>query len=82
MNRRIVDNAFPIFFTRENTKTLLNLSTEMPKNEALDIHKSQWLLSELYGLTYIINLQNQGLQEFKRNVEKLIQLIDKQTQNK
>lgn len=76
MNRRIIDKAYPQFFTRENTQTLLNLSTELPTNAELQIHKEKWLLSELYGLIYIINLQNQGLNDFRNNIEDLIQLID------
>ncbi len=76
MNRRIIDNAFPKFFTREHTKSLLGLSTELPTNDELNIHKEQWLISELYGLIYIINLQNQGVLEFKQNIEQLISLID------
>ena len=76
MNRRIIDNAFPKFFTRENTKSLLGLATELPTNNELNIHKEQWLLSELYGLIYILNLQNEGLLEFRQNIEQLILLID------
>lgn len=81
MNRRIIDNAFPRFFTRENTKNLLGLSTELPTNNELNIHKEQWLLSELYGLIYILNLQDKGLHEFKDNIKQLIQLIDDTLQN-
>lgn len=81
MNRRIVDKAFPKFFTRENTKSLLGLSTELPTNSELTIHKEQWLLSELYGLIYILSLQNQGLLEFKQNIEELVLLIDETLEN-
>ena len=82
MNRRIIDNAFPRFFTQENTKTLLGLSTDLPTNNELNIHKEQWLLSELYGLIYILNLQDRGLLGFKLNIEQLISLIDNTLENK
>ncbi|MEM1258565.1 MAG: DUF6090 family protein [Bacteroidota bacterium] len=76
INRRIIDEAYPKFFTRENTKTLLNLATDLPTNEELDVHKEQWLISELYGLIYILGLQDKGLLGFKQNIEQLIFLID------
>ncbi|MEO0570890.1 MAG: DUF6090 family protein [Bacteroidota bacterium] len=82
MNRRIVDKAFPMFFTRENTKSLLGLSTELPTNNELTIHKEQWLLSELYGLIYILGLQDEGLIGFKQNIKELILLIDNTLENK
>ncbi len=76
MNRRIVDRAFPIFFTKENAMALLKVPTDMPPNKDLEIHKDQWLLSEFYGLIYIINLQDKGLVGFKKNIEQLLNLID------
>ena len=81
MNRRIIDKAYPEFFTRENAKALLNISTVLSTNEELNIHKDKWLLSEFYGLIYIINLQNQGVLGFKENIKELIVLIDKTLKN-
>ena len=58
MNRKVSDNYYYRFMTREYVQQLVNISTEFDSVEDLDIHKDRSLFSELYGIQYIIRLQD------------------------
>ena len=58
----VVDEWFPKFFTREFVKSNLDMSTGLPSNATLDLHLQPKLLSDLYGITYIIEIHNRFLE--------------------
>lgn len=74
-NRKVIDNFFPLFITRENVMAMTNLETEMPLNEDVEIHKNQYFLSELYGIQALINLQNDFLEYSQDQIELINKLI-------
>ena len=76
MNRRVVDIYYPTFFTKERSKQVFNLSTELPSFETLTIHKNQNFLSDLYGINYIINVQNQFMEQKLSEIEILLKKIE------
>lgn len=80
MNRKVIDENFPKFFTREYTKKNLNLDTEFPTLKEFALHHNQKLLSDLYGIRYLINMQNGFLEDTKSHIESLIKVIDQQKQ--
>ena len=77
MNRKIIDENFPKFFTRELALKFTNMNTELPTIAEFDLHKNQVLLSDLFGLRYLINLQNEAIATTIEKIDTLIQRIDK-----
>ena len=76
INRKVVDNYFPLFFTQEIAERMFNLKTELISNEELTIHKNQFLLSELYGIIEIIKAQNRTLTLSQEEIRLLIKSIN------
>ncbi|MBW8243063.1 hypothetical protein K1F50_09655 [Muricauda oceani] len=76
MNRKVVDEAFPEFFTREFAKAQLNLDTELKPIDEVELHKSSVFLSDLYGISYLINMQDDFLKTTLSKIDRLIKKID------
>ena len=77
MNRKIIDENFPKFFTRELALKFVNINTDLPSIAEFDLHKNQVLLSDLFGLSYLMNLQNEAINITAEKIDTLIQRIDK-----
>jgi hypothetical protein len=76
MNRKIVDESYPKFFTKEYTEQSLNLKTDLPPNSEFDLHKNQTFLSDLFGSRYLLNEQNIDLKEFEQEIDHILELIN------
>ncbi|MBO0331110.1 DUF6090 family protein [[Muricauda] lutisoli] len=76
MNRKVVDEAFPEFFTREFAKAQLNLDTELRPIDQVEFHKSSVLISDLYGIGYLLVMQDNFLKTTLSDIDKLIKKID------
>ncbi|MEO1032265.1 MAG: DUF6090 family protein [Bacteroidota bacterium] len=80
MNRKVIDENFHQFFTKEYTLKSLNIDTEFPTNTEFKLHLNQQLLSDLFGIRFIMNLQNEFLNDTNERVETLIDLLNKEIQ--
>ena len=76
MNRKVIDENFPKFFTKEYTLKHLNMETNFPTNAEFDMHLNQQFMSDLYGIGYLINAQNQFLNSTNQHVNSMIELIN------
>ncbi|MEM8508673.1 MAG: DUF6090 family protein [Bacteroidota bacterium] len=77
MNRKVVDENFPKFFTREYVMENLKMSTQLPASDESTIHLNQTFLSDLFGITYLIRVQDQGLENISTNIAEALELIVK-----
>lgn len=75
MNRKVVDHAFPKFFTKEFIQNRMGFSSEMPSISELNIAKDQTLISDLYGIIYLIRIQNELIIETQENNRQLSNFI-------
>ncbi|NKI30951.1 DUF6090 family protein [Croceivirga thetidis] len=78
MNRKVVDEVFPKFFTKEFVAKNLGITTDFPSKDENKLHLNQTFLSDLYGIVYLINLQNEFLKDINLNITEALELIDKQ----
>ena len=78
MNRKVIDENFHYFFTKEYTLNNLNMVTDLPSNNQINLHLNQKLLSDLFGIRYLINMQNRFLNNTKIQIKTLIDLINQQ----
>lgn len=78
MNRKVIDENFSKFFTKEYTLKNLKMNTHLPSNSEFNMHYSQQLLSDLYGILFLINMQNNFLKDANNQINILINLIDQQ----
>ena len=76
MNRKVVDEAFPEFFTKEFAKAKLNLETELKSIQNVELHKNPVFLSDLYGISYLMTMQDSFLGKTLSDINKLITTID------
>jgi hypothetical protein len=76
MNRKIIDENFPKFFTREYAKRNLNLETDLPGIEEFDHHRNQTFLSDLFGVRFLIQMQSEGLRDIAKEIDHMITLMD------
>ena len=58
MNRMVVDEWFPKFFTKEYVQSNLGIKTELPSYSTLKLHQNSKFISDLYGITRIIEIHN------------------------
>ncbi|NMM49897.1 DUF6090 family protein [Marinigracilibium pacificum] len=82
MNRYVVDEFFPEFTTREMVQRSLKLSTELPEIKDLEIHKNQRLFSNLHGILYILDYQNNMLSKTMNLNQQLIKNINESLNDK
>jgi hypothetical protein len=76
MNRKIIDDYFSKFFTKEYAQLTMGLSTDLPSQKESEIHLNQEFLSDLYGVSYVISLQNMFLKNKLEEVKSAIHLIN------
>ncbi len=79
INRMVVDEWFPKFFTKEYVKSNLGMNTGLPPNAALDLHLQPKLLSDLYGITYIIEVHDLFLSGWLERNQELRAKIEQNT---
>ena len=78
MNRKVIDENFPKFFTREYTLKTLNLDTKLPTNKEFNLHLNQRFLSDLFGIRYLIKMQNDFLNHTSIEIKALKTLINQE----
>ena len=70
INRRVVDESYPRFFTKEFVANWMGISSNMPTVKELDIATDTKLMSDLFGIKMIIGVQNELIRDTqKRNHE-------------
>ncbi len=75
-NRRVVDEHYPKFFTKEFVSKWMGISSKMPPVTDLDIAIDKNLMSDLFGIKMIIFNQNELIRDTQiRNLE-LIALLN------
>ncbi|PNQ72176.1 hypothetical protein C1T31_12680 [Hanstruepera neustonica] len=75
LNRRIVDEYYPKFFTKEFVANWMGIPSKMPSVTDLDIATDKELLSGLFGIKMIILNQNELIRSTQKQNEALITLI-------
>lgn len=76
INRRVVDDSYPHFFTKEFVTNWMGISSNMPAVKDLDIATDSKLMSDLFGIKMIISVQNELIRDTqKRNLE-LMSLLE------
>ena len=80
MNRKVIDENFPKFFTKEYTSKYLNIDTDFPTNAEFTMHRSQQFISDLYGIRFLINAQNEFFKTTNDQVTAMIALIEDEMQ--
>ena len=76
MNRKVIDNVFPQFFTREFAEQELGLKTKLSTIKESKISQNKEFISDLYGITYLINLQNNFLSNTLNQIKTSLNLIE------
>ncbi len=75
MNRRVVDESYPKFFTREFVSKWMGISSQLPPVSELDIATDKKLLSDLFGIKMILNAQDQLIIDTKKQNQQLLTLL-------
>lgn len=76
INRRVVDEHYPKFFTKEFVTYWMGFSSKMPSTADLDIATDQKLMSDLFGIKMIISVQNELIAETQKLNLKLMNLLN------
>jgi len=76
VNRRIVDEHYPKFFSKEFVQEWMGISSKMPPLSELDIATDKRLMSDLFGLKMIIIHQNELISNTQNQNVELIALIN------
>lgn len=76
INRRVVDEHYPKFFTKEFVINRMGFTSKMPPVNDLDIATDKKLMSDLFGIKMIILAQNELIQATKLKNQELITLIN------
>ncbi len=80
MNRKVIDQYYPQFFTKEYVLKNLRINTDLPDRSDFNLHRNQSLISDFFGINYLITLQNRFLENTNGQISNLIELIDSQIQ--
>lgn len=72
INRRVVDEHYPKFFTREFVSARMGISSEMPPVEAMDIALDQYLMSDLFGIKIILGVQDELIYDTQQHNQDLL----------
>nr|WP_299339613.1 DUF6090 family protein [Allomuricauda sp.] len=81
MNRKVIDENFPSFFTKEYVQANLGISTDMPSIEESTIHLNQVFLSDLFGITFLLSLQDQFLVDINTDINEALKIINQRLEN-
>ena len=76
VNRRIVDDYYPKFFTKEFVANWMGISSKMPSLEELDIATDKELLSDLFGTKMMIAVQNELILDTQERNQELMALVE------
>ena len=81
MNRKIIDDNYKKFVTKQFVQNNYGISTQFSDNSSLSVHLDQEFFSDLYGVSYIINLQNTFFEDLLRKIRSMIELLDENLAN-
>lgn len=81
MNRRVVDEHYPKFFTKEFVTNWMGFSSKMPSLTELDIATDKKYMSDLFGIKMIISVQNKLIMDTQKLNEELKNLLDSNLKN-
>ena len=76
INRQIVDVHYPKFFTKEFVTNWMGFSSEMPSVSDLDIATDRKLISDLFGIKMIIQVQNQLITNTQQRNQEVVALLN------
>ena len=76
INRRVVDEHYPKFFTKEFVSNWMGFSSKMPSLTDLDIETDNNLMSDLFGIKMIISIQNELIVDTQKLNIELINALD------
>ncbi len=76
VNRRIVDDSYPKFFTKEFVANWMGISSKMPSLQELDIATDKKLLSDLFGTKMMIAVQNELILDTQERNQELMALVE------
>ncbi|MFZ6053027.1 DUF6090 family protein [Halocola ammonii] len=76
INRRVVDEHFPKFFTKEFVATRMGVSSKMPALTELNIATDQKLMSDLFGIKMILSVQNELIENTQKLNLELLSLMN------
>ncbi len=75
INRRVIDEHYPKFFTQEFVNIWMGFSSKMPPVSDLDIATDQQLMADLFGIKMIVMNQNELIMNTqKQNLDLLAKL--------
>jgi hypothetical protein len=81
LNRRVVDEHYPKFFTKEFVTNWMGFSSKMPPLSDLEIEKDNKLMSNLFGIKMIINVQNELIKNTQKRNQELMTLLTSNLKN-
>ncbi len=76
INRRVIDEHYPKFFTKEFVNHWMGISSKMPSMNELDVATDKKLMSDLFGIKMIISVQNQLIMDTQKLNLELLTLLD------
>ncbi|MDC6389375.1 DUF6090 family protein [Maribacter sp. PR1] len=76
INRRVVDDSYPKFFSKEFVANWMGISSNMPPVKDLDIATDTKLMSDLFGIKMIIAVQNELVRDTQSRNQELIALVE------
>ncbi|WP_426429575.1 DUF6090 family protein [Winogradskyella sp. HB-48] len=81
INRRVVDEHYPKFFTKEFVQNWMGFSSNMPPLSDLDIATDNKLMSDLFGIKMIINVQNELIKNTQKRNQEVVALLNSSLKN-
>lgn len=81
INRRVVDDSYPKFFSKEFVANWMGISSEMPPVQDLDIATDSRLMSDLFGIKMIIGVQNDLIRYTQKRNQELMALVEAELKN-
>ncbi|MAB47293.1 MAG: hypothetical protein CMC05_01555 [Flavobacteriaceae bacterium] len=81
INRRVVDEHYPKFFTKEFVQNWMGFSSKMPPLSDLDIATDNRLMSDLFGIKMIINVQNELIKNTQKRNQEVVALLNSNLKN-
>ena len=76
LNRRVVDEHYPKFFSREFVTEWIGISSKMPATDDLEIATDNRLMSDLFGIKMVILNQNELILNTQKRNRELIELLN------
>ncbi|MGS2727350.1 DUF6090 family protein [Psychroserpens sp. BH13MA-6] len=81
INRRVVDEHYPKFFTKEFAANWIGIATKLPAVQDLDITTDKKLMSDLFGIKMILPIQNKLIADTQQLNQELMTLIHSDLEN-